>query len=157
MEFISISRVSHLFQAFMSFLTLQIPSSNFKSQQNQAVLKRLINEVKVANPSFIEKDIRGIWSIKLNGYLTLRSYYLEAAYRFFRTRKKAESVSRRGLSDRKRVYKRRYERLLRVRINESQLLRTYHMRLYLIHIEMKKERVYLVQNSLKMLKKNGKK
>lgn len=39
---------------------------------------------------------------------------LDAAYRFFHSKKESSSASHRGLYDKKKTYKRRYERLSRV-------------------------------------------
>ena len=78
-----------------------------------------MKEVKGLNPTFDAADIRG----KCKGYWLYHllqvhkvhtCYTAEAAYRFFKTKSEEDSLKRNGMAERKKVTRRRQERVTRV-------------------------------------------
>ncbi|CAI8017551.1 hypothetical protein GBAR_LOCUS10650 [Geodia barretti] len=68
---------------------------SIKSPQNEQTITRIVKEVKGLNPTFDAADIR------------------EAAYRFFKTKSEEDSLKRNGMAERKKVTRRRQERVTR--------------------------------------------
>ena len=91
-------------------------STRYKDQENQAVLARLLQEVKGLNPNFSTECIKGTsWQFSCKVATISQKYVTEACYRFYRTKVEEDSLKRRGALDDKNKRRRRRERLLRVK------------------------------------------
>lgn len=83
------------------------------------IMRALIKEVRGQNPSFDAVDIRGKQHFYSCYYLIISFYFLEAAYRFYKTKCEEDALIKSGKIEVKKIGRRRHERITRVSLDNA--------------------------------------
>ena len=107
------SKMQIVFEDSLSISSLY--RSMFKSKENILVTSRLVNEVKSLNPKFETAQINGnVLCFMLSLPYIFYIPFVDAGYRFFRTKKDAEKCRSKGTDEKMKTNKRHHERIVRV-------------------------------------------
>ena len=89
-------------------------SVSFKDDSNTKLLETITKEVKSSNPSFQAVHIRGKQKVPVFVHHAQNHFFAAAAYTYYRTLCREDSLQSRGIKNKRKVARRRRERITRV-------------------------------------------